>query len=564
MIQCAQCQKPFTVTPKEHTFYTKLNIPDPTLCHLCLRHRILTWRNQRTLYSRICDATKKSIISIFSPDAPYTVYDRDYWWSDAWDPTDYGADFDFTKTFAENYDALLRRVPMVGIFNAKTVNSQYCNHVGEMKDCYLAFGCWEGQKLLYGDMSLNEDTCCDVLEDAKSTKGYELIQCINCYNTNYALQSENCNDSWFLFDCKDCSDCIGCTNLRHKRYYIFNKPYSKEAYEQKKAELKLDTRSGIAATRAQFNQIKQSALHRFAYLINCEHTTGDMLIGATNSTWCFAMRAETQDCAYAINGGYKNTEVYDSYGVGVSLEKAYLCVDVGLNATENIATVVTWGSSYAYYTYNCHASFEIFGCSGIRNKKFCILNKQYSEAEYKQLKTKIINHMKKTGEWGQPPAPFVSPFAYNETLAQEYAPLNKEQVEKLGFRWQDKLPGTFGKETTATENLPETIERTPDSIAKETLACAECGRNYRITTAELEFYRLKNLPIPTHCPECRYAKRLKLRNPHYLWHRQCLCDLPNHDTHAAGATCPTEFETSYSPDRPEKIFCEYCYQKEIL
>lgn len=561
---CTQCKNELNVTAADRAFYTKLTIPEPTLCHMCLRQRILTWRNQRTLYGRTCDATKKPIISIFSPDAPYIVYDRDYWWSDVWDATTYGADFDFNKTFAENYEALLKRVPMVAVFNAKTENSQYCNHVGEMKDCYLTFACWACEKTLYADMSLNEDTCCDTLEDTKSIKSYELIQTINCYNTNYALQSENCNDSWFLFDCKDCHDCIGSTNLRHKSYYIFNKPYTKEAYEQKKAELKLDTRSGIENVRAEFLKLKQNAIHRFANLINCENSTGDMLVGATNSRWCFALRGETKDCAYDINGGDKNTDVYDSYGVGVSLERAYLCVDTGLNATENIFGIVTWNCSYAYYTYNCHSSFEIFGCTGIRNKKFCILNKQYSESDYKVLKAKIIEHMKKTGEWGAPLPASVSPFAYNETLAQEYAPLTKDEAQKLGYRFQDKLPGTFGKETLQPDALPETIAETPATIVQQTLACAQCQRNYKIIANELAFYKNKNLPLPTLCPTCRYDARRALRNPHFLWDRQCMCTLANHDTHAQNKQCSIKFETTYSPSRAEKVFCEHCYQKEIV
>lgn len=38
-------------------------------------------------------------------------------------------------------------------------------------------------------------------------------------------------------------------------------------------------------------------------------------------------------------------------------------------------------------------SSNIFGCIALRNKKYCILNKQYSKQEYEELIPKIKKHM---------------------------------------------------------------------------------------------------------------------------------------------------------------------------
>jgi len=46
-----------------------------------------------------------------------------------------------------------------------------------------------------------------------------------------------------------------------------------------------------------------------------------------------------------------------------------------------------------------------------------------------------------------------------------------------------------------------------------------------------------------------------------LWHRQCMCDKTSHQH--GEARCQVEFETSYAPERPEIIYCEKCYQKEV-
>ncbi|MAF79456.1 hypothetical protein CL629_00005, partial [bacterium] len=95
------------------------------------------WRNERTLYKRPCDATKKDIISIFSKEAPYTIYSREAWWSDDWDPLEHGQEYDFSRTFFEQFSELMERVPLPAIFNGKCINSDYCNHCGELKNCYL-------------------------------------------------------------------------------------------------------------------------------------------------------------------------------------------------------------------------------------------------------------------------------------------------------------------------------------------------------------------------------------------------------------------------------------------
>jgi hypothetical protein len=45
-----------------------------------------------------------------------------------------------------------------------------------------------------------------------------------------------------------------------------------------------------------------------------------------------------------------------------------------------------------------------------------------------------------------------------------------------------------------------------------------------------------------------------------LWHRFCMCEKGNHEHKGS---CKNEFETSYSPERQEIVYCEKCYQKEV-
>ncbi|MDP2630584.1 MAG: hypothetical protein Q8P56_04205, partial [Candidatus Uhrbacteria bacterium] len=204
---------------------------------------------------------------------------------------------------------------------------------------------------------------------------------------------------------------------------------------------------------------------------------------------------------------------------------------------------------------------DLFGCIGLNGQKFCILNKQYSQEQYEELVPRIIEHMKQSGEWGEMFPVRLSPFGYNDTLAGENYPLTQEEVEGRGWPWQKKQRGTYGKETLSIENIPATIKDTEVTICGQVLACEECKKNYRIVRQEFELYVLLGVPVPLRCPECRHQRRFNSRTPYKLWHRQCMCEKDEHD-HTG--RCPAEFETAYAPERSETVFCESCYQKEIV
>ena len=158
------------------------------------------------------------------------------------------------------------------------------------------------------------------------------------------------------------------------------------------------------------------------------------------------------------------------------------------------------------------------------------------------------------------------PFAYNETIAQEYFPLTKEETQNGNFLWKDIEERNY-KISLETENIPDHIRDVKDDIINQVISCEhegkckeQCTEAFKIVPEELKFYRRMSLPLPRLCPNCRHFQRLKQRNPLKLWHRSCMCDKKNHN-HIA--KCPNEFETSYAPDRPEIVYCEKCYQQEV-
>ena len=173
---CQNCQKEFTIEPEDFTFYKKIKVPAPTWCPECRMIRRMNWRNERSLYKRKCGLTGKNIVSCFSEDSGITVYNNKDWFSDKWNPMDYGRNYDFNKPFFKQFRELLTKVPMPATFiDAQSVNSEYCNHAESMKNCYLSFGALDDEEVNYCDKVSASKEVYDSLVAAKSELAYQLI-----------------------------------------------------------------------------------------------------------------------------------------------------------------------------------------------------------------------------------------------------------------------------------------------------------------------------------------------------------------------------------------------------
>jgi len=338
-----------------------------------------------------------------------------------------------------------------------------------------------------------------------------------------------------------------CVNLREKKYCILNKEYSKEEYKKILESYKLETYLGTEKAKKEFINFLFKQPRRFANIRNCTNSTGDALFNCKNTKNTFLARA-CEDLKFFWRGN----EVKDSYDLngGESLQ----CYE-SLTADHDYQTffsIFSFKNQEVSYTENCHSSKHLFGCCAIKHGQYCILNKEYTKEEYFQLRDKLIKHMKTTGEWGEFFPASMSNFGYNETMAANYSPLSKEEAIQQGFKWWDKLQKTTGKETLKPGQIPDSIMDVSENILNEVLSCVKCGRNYKIVQNELIFYKKHFIPIPRQCFYCRNSERLKFENPFKLWYRKCMKD-----------GCKNEFETSYSPDRLEIVYCEKCYQQEV-
>ena len=502
------------------------------------------------MYIRKCDLTGKQILSQYPEGSPYKAYFHDAWYSDKWNGKDFGRPYDFNRSFFEQFSELLLEVPKLALNVVNVQNCDYLNQCGYSKNCYFTIEADENQDCMYGYRVFYNKTCSDFLETVHSERCYEVTDCDRCFQLRYSQLCEQCRDSAFLFDCRSCNNCFGCTGLRQKSYCMFNEQLRKEEYEERMKMFDFCNREHLAAAAAQLMQLKlqhprkafigeqnENVMGNYIYESkDCFDSYG--LRGCRDCKYCNLIR-DSKDCMDYFVWGAKAERIYESQCCGVNLNNLRFCC----NCWDGVHDLT--------YCFECVlTSTHCFGCTGLQKAEYCILNKQYRKQEYEELVPRIIEHMKTTNEWGEFFPVERSPYAYNETPAQEYYPLEKDEVLKKGWRWKDDLPFTKGKETIAQDKIPDRIEDVQDSIMNEVLACEATGKNYRITKQELLLYRAFRVPIPRLHPDERHSLRMALRNPRKLWDRKC-------------QKCGVEIKTSYSPVRPEIVYCEKCYLQTV-
>lgn len=575
--QCQNCKQNFAIEPEDFDFYKKIEVPPPTFCPICRMQRRFAWRNERVLFRNICAKTEKSLISCFPKESGVPVYDRDVWWSDDWDSLQFGKEYDFSRNFFEQFAEFTKQVPQPALFNGLAVNSNYCNYVGEFKNAYLVSASWVGENVAYASRTNYCKDSWDTYATFQCELCSECVSVIKCFRTHYSQNCENCSDCYFCYDCKGCTDCIGCTNLRNQSYHIFNKKYSPEEYRKEKEKLKLYTRSGLSFVLDIFGKAKSISLRKYANIISSQNVTGDNVSHSVDSKFLFDATSDCKNCWYCQNVADHAYDCRDGYGIGAKCELLYEAFDSGVDGSKQCFCATVWGCQNAYYSWNCHGSSNLFGCIGVRNKEYCIFNRQYDKASFEEMRSRIVNQMRempymdKLGReyrYGEMFPIEISPYPYNATVASDYFPISRSEIESQGWLYREPELPTHTPTLSGSE-LPEDSASVSDSLLKEIISCVACHKVYRLIPMELDFSRKTNLPLSDKCPECRFLNRFKLRNPLKLWSRKCSCNsggslYHNSTEHFHGdSVCPNEFETTYSPGSQATIYCEQCYNSEI-
>lgn len=560
---CSRCAKEFFVGDTDSYFYKKMEVDEVSLCESCGIQQMMALRNDRVLYKRACDKCGKNSLSLYHPNAPYVVYCHNCWWSDDWEALDYGMEYDPQRPLIDQFLELQRKVPREALITVNSVNSEYGNNIRDSKNVYFGFQIAQGEDIYY---------CAWVVNSRSSFVGHKILEsertayCFNivrCYNSVFVEESSDSTDCYFSYDLRGCNNCILSSGLRNKSYYVRNQPVSKEVYELARVKLINGSFRQFEELKEEYEEMKSKAIHRYASSSKSFDFTGNYAEECNDVRWCFFGVHTEQSKAVANILNSKN--VYYGYAIGPQSSELLYGVSVVKGATNSKLCFNLFNTTDCILAENIVSSSFCLASSGIKKKDYCILNTQYSKEEY----LKIKNHLKEQGELARFLPIQFSTFGYNESAAQDSFPMTKTEALQAGFSWQEDIPLTSGKETMSIDQLPDSISDTPDTILEETLRCQYCTRNYRVVSGEFLLSRQLSVPISRICPQCRIDRQIQRRLPFLLVERQCMCDYRvyqntvKHPHHSEGQ-CPNTFQTSYAPERPEIVYCEQCYNAEIL
>ena len=569
--QCQNCKQDFTIEPEDFNFYEKIKVPPPTFCPHCRFQRRMAFRNERFLYKRKSDFSGKEIFSMRPQEINVKVYENDVWFSDKWDVMDYGREYDFSRPFFDQLLDLYKNVPLFALSTLYGINSDYSNNFTGAKNCYLVFHANYPEDCMYGTGINYSKNCIDNAEVDKSENCYENFLINSSFDVFFSVQCSNSMNLWFCKDCVGCNDCIGCVGLRSKNYHIFNQPYSKEAYQAELIKLNFGSYKSVKSFAKKVREFWLKFPVKYMYGLKNSNVDGEYIENSKNvrNSYLVSEAENMRYCDGIQMGPAKDCYDYSIWGDGAEL--LYECAACGFGANKIKFCFECWQEVMnVEYSLFCISSSDIFGCVGVRKKKYCILNKQYTKEEYEKLREKIIEHMDSMPyknmrrieyRYGEFFPPAFSDVFYNHSLAHEHFPLMKEEAESRGYFWKENAKRDYVA-TIRPSDLPDDIKDASDLITNEVISCEEwerdpnsasmhnCTEVFRILPAELAFYKKFSLPLPRKCPNSRYNERLQWRNPMKLYDRTC-------------AKCGKEIKTSYSPDRQEIIYCEQCYNSEV-
>ena len=562
---CNECGKNFRIESGDIELLKKLRVCPPRQCPRCrMRRRMAMMANILQYYRKDCAAhPNEKVISQMNDAILFKVYDNNFWWSsDTWDAISFGKKYNPEISFHDQWKELLLRVPHMAIerFNKNIINSEYTADSYDVKNFYLSSSVGMSENISYGVWVAYGNNCADCLRIDHAQYSYEITDSDHIYKSKCVRLSTNCTNSAFLFDCHNCQNCFGCVNLRNKNYCFFNEQLTKEEYQKRVEDIDLGSRSVFEAYSRKFSElVKEKGIYKALRMKKSPGAVGDYLNDCKNCVDVF--------CAVSfqfILTLYKSDNVRhasDIFGTNDSMdvtlfgpgESSYNVLE-GLYANKVVSSYFVQNCFETEYSYECIDCKYCFGCSGLKKKKFCIFNVQYTEEEYWKTVDEIKARLVDAGTYGEFPPLKDSFFYYHDTYAYAMMPLTKEEAIAAGARWRkDEVHAdTKGIPTISHSDIPDNIKDVKDDILGKAILCKKTGRPFRLTPWELGFYREQKISIPVVCPQERLLNRFRNRESSYeLYESKC-------------AECRRDIQTTYDPAKGLRVYCEQCYQAKVV
>lgn len=299
--------------------------------------------------------------------------------------------------FIDEFKKLLFSRPAYNLRSVHNTNCPYVHMVSHSKNSYLCFAGYKCEDCGYCHYPNQLRDCWDTYFAIKCELCYECVSCTSCYSCDWCTESVNCTDCAFCYDCRGCKNCFGCVGLRQKEFYIFNKPYSKEEYKNKMAELKVKDHTLAGEIQKKVDGLRAQHPHCASIQMNSENCLGDHIINSKNCYWAFNTTSAQDSCYVMHNDGLK--DCYDTDLIAAS-ELCYECTP-GYDLYNCNFCLECGNTKNAEYCVRCFNSHDLFGCVARDHAEFEILNVKYSKEEYFKKVAEIKEELRRKNQYTQ-------------------------------------------------------------------------------------------------------------------------------------------------------------------
>ena len=299
------------------------------------------------------------------------------------------------KSFFSELQRIILSQPKIPLVIINCEGSELCNEVYASKNMLYCFDSYESSDCFYLFDSFMCANCGDCDYAIESELCYESVDPYKAYNCDYVEYCYNIRDSSYCYNCTG-NNLFGCINLKNKSFCIFNRQLTELEYNQKVKKLKQLPPEKILAVVEDLK--KRFPLTQTIANENENTSYGNYIHFDKNCYLCFDA-AHDENCAY----------LYDSFHCQNSFDMTYVAQDSSLtyescDSTHLFNCNFTIHGSYCQdssYLFNCYNVKNCLGCVGLRNKEYCILNRQFSKEEYETLSKNILTELGKANlGWG--------------------------------------------------------------------------------------------------------------------------------------------------------------------
>src|SRR3989344_8864596 len=155
---------------------------------------------------------------------------------------------------------------------------------------------------------------------------------------------------------------------------MLNEQYTKEEYEKRLAALNLGSHAANRAFALRVRELERRIPVKYAHGSMNTDVLGDYIFNSKNVKHSrVIVNGEHIKYSQRVLDGVK--DCYDYTSCGYNSELIYESMNIGQNCQNVKFSFDCWPNCVNLeYCLNCHSSSDLFGCVGLRNKQYCILN----------------------------------------------------------------------------------------------------------------------------------------------------------------------------------------------